>query len=246
MKTMPGSFAFSLIAAAGFLALCAGCYNPKADIDAFRPQAKKYFVALERVGKAVTAQPPLKEDTMAFPDAKQLRFADGPGGKQNATIIHVEELSDFGQMHIYDRIIDEEYYAPAYALLHSQQDPHVGKVTKEVVPWRFQQLLDIQYLVVLRVKKVYAEVTNAKEFTGGATSGEAFLYEVNDAATFHGGFSFAVRSSNEVALTVHGDAKQQEIDRKLAVRKDLDEQAEKLIHQKVKASLPGAGFPSYW
>ena len=100
--------------------------------------------------------------------------------------------------------------------------------------------------MVLRVKKVYAEITNSKEFTGGETSGEAFLYEVNDAATFHGGFAFSVHSSDQVSFTVHGDAAQQEIDRKLAVRKDLDDQAEKLIHQKIMASLPGAGFPSYW
>ncbi len=226
---------------------CVGCYKPEADISAFRPQAEKYFADLEKVGKAVAAQSPVTQDTMMVPDPSKLRFADGPGGKQNAQIVNLDELSDFGQIHFVDHVVsNSEYWSPAWALLHGQEDPHVGKVTREVVPWRFQQLLDIQYLVVLRVKKVYGEVTNEKEFTGGSATGDAILCEVNDGAALHGGFPFAVRSSDQVSVMVHGDAAQQAIDRREAVFKDVDEQAEKLIHQKIKSRLPGAGFPSYW
>lgn len=247
MKAMPGKFALYLTMAVGLLSACAGCYDPKADIDAFRPEAEKYFAKLEKVGKAVASQPPVTQDTMSFPDSKQLRFEDGPTGKQNTEVINIDELSDFGPIHFVDHVIDTNgYHLPAWALLHGKEDPHVGKVTKEVVPWRFQQLLDIKYLVVLRTKKVYGEVTNDNEFKGGEAHGDAFLCEVNDAATLHGGFAFAVQSSSEISFTTHGDAAQQASDRRSAVFKDLDEQGEKFIHHKIRTSLPEAQMWKYW
>ena len=247
MKAVRSKSILYLLAVSGILSLCAGCYDPKPDIEAFRPQAEKYFAALEKVGKAVAALPALTQDAMAMPDPKQVRFEDGPDGKQNAEIVNLDELSEFDQTHFVDHVIsDNGYHLPAWALLHGQEDPHVGKVTKEVVPWRFHQLLDIQYLVVLRTKKVYGEVTSEKEFTGGEAHGDAFLCEVNDAATLHGGFAFAVKSSDQISFTVHGDAEQQAIDRRVAVFNDLDEQAEKQIHHKIRGSLPGAQMRSDW
>ena len=233
--------------AASFLSFGSGCYNPKADIEAFRPRAEKYFANLEKIGKAVAAQPPVTQDTMSFSNPAQLRFMDGPAGKQNTALINDDELSDFGNRHSTDSVIERNgYYSPAWALLHGLEDPYVGKVTRDVVPWRFEQLFAIQYLVVVRTKKVYGEVTNEKEFTGGSATGDAILCEVNDVTTLHGGFSYAVRSSNEISLMVHGDAEQQAIDRRVAVFKDLDEQAEKLIHHKIRASLPGAQMWDHW
>lgn len=246
MKAVSGRFTLYLIAAAGFLSFQAGCYKPQKDIDSFRPEAEKYFATLEKVGKTVAALSLVREDTMSFPNPNQLRFASGPDGNQNAELVIIDELSNFGSYDPVSSVISSNgYHLPAWALLHGKEDPHVGKVTKDVVPWRFHQLLDIKYLLVVRTKKQYAEVTGDKEFKGGEAHGDVILCEVNDAATLHGGIAYAVKSSDEISFTVHGDAAQQNIDRKVAVMKDLDEQAEKLIHQKLKAALPGVVAP-YW
>ena len=170
-------------------------------------------------------------------------------GGQNAAIVHLEELSDIGGEHIYDRIFDEEYFLPAWTLLKTGKVNHIEKVTKELVTWRFHQLLDKKYLVVIRTQKhVWAEVKSEKEFTPGEIRGEAFLCEVSEAAPVHGGNTFAVVSSSEITARVHGgdDRQQQNIDRSLAVRKDMDEQVQKQVHTKLKAALPKARVPSYW
>ena len=228
---------------------CVGCYDPKPDIEEQRPAAEKYFAAMEHVGKVVKALPPLTQDTMKFADASGLKFDGDTEGGQNATVIHLEELSNIGSDHVYDRIFSEEYFLPAFALLHTGKDPHIAKVTKELVTWRFHQLLDKKYLVVVKtLKEVWPEVKSPTEFSAGEIRGEVYLCELNDGATCYGGFTFGIESSAEVTARVHGgdDRQQQQIDRALAVRKDMDDRAEKMIHQKVRAALPKARYPSYW
>ena len=231
------------------LAGCLGCYDPKADLEEQRPAAEKYFAAMERVGKAVKALPPLTQDTMKHPDSSVLKFDGDTEGGQNAAIIHLEELSDVGGSHVYDRIISEEYFLPAFTLLKTGKDPHIEKVTKELITWRYHQLFDKKYLVVLRTTKhVWAEVKSATEFTPGEMRGEAYLYELSDTTPCFGGYTFGVVSSSEVTARVHGgnDTERQNIDRALAVRKDMDERVAQQIHDKLRAALPKARVPSYW
>ena len=228
---------------------CAGCYDPKLDIEQQRPAAAQYFAAMERIGKVVKALPPLTKDTMKFADSSLLKFDGDVEQGQNVEIIHLEELSELGGQHIYDRLVSSDYFLPAFTLLKTGKDLHIESVTKDVVTWRFRQLLEKKYLVVLRTQKhVWPEAKSANEFTPGALMGEAFLCEVSDAAPCYGGNTYAVASSSEVVARVHGgdDTRRQEIDRALALRKDMDEKAEQQIHQKLRAALPKARFPSYW
>ena len=70
--------------------------------------------------------------------------------------------------------------------------------------------------------------------------------KVSDAPAPYGGIAYGVKSSQNVTAYVSGNKQRQDIDRSLAVRADMDKQAEKMIHEKLKAALPGARFPSWW
>jgi hypothetical protein len=248
MRVCRSVFASSVVPALAILLACAGCYKPKADIDAIRPQAEKYLADMEHLGKAIAALPPLTQDTLSFRNPPELRFLDGPDGTQNAQLIHLEELSDIGGSHIYDRLVSGDYFQPAVSLLKSGTDPYIHKVTKDLIDWRFHQLLDVKYLVVLRTSiHKSATVTGPKEFEAGEIRGEAYLCEMADPAASHGGISYVARNSQEVSVRFRSkDQDQQNIDRSLAVREDMEKQAVKMIQDKLKNRLPGAKFPSYW
>jgi hypothetical protein len=223
------------------LAALAGCYNPKADIEANRPAAEKKLAAMERIGRTVAALPALGADTMRFPNPSELRFDD------NAVIVHLEELSDIGGSHIYDRIVDEEFFKPAAVLLKEGRDPNIQKLNKSVVDFEFKKLVGKDYLVVLRTAShVQAKMTGKDEFAAGDVRGEAFLCEIKTGEQCFGGFGWSAASSGSVTAQLHGDAERRQIQKSLAVREDIDKQARQAIHDKLKAALPGARFPSYY
>jgi len=233
----------------GALIAVAGCrYDPKHDLEEFRAPAEQKLAQIEKAGEAVKALPPLTADTLKFAEPSKLRFTDGPGGPKNAVIIHQEELTDFAGTKIYDRIVSEQFHLAPMKLLRDGEDPDIPDMNKEKVTWRMHQLLDVEYMLVLRVaKRVAPEVVGNSRFNPGAVAGDAILCELADVPRIFGGFMWAEGSSSTVDARVSAnDRERADIDRMNAVRKDMDQKAEKQIHEKAKAALKGAVFPTYW
>jgi hypothetical protein len=119
---------------------------------------------------------------------------------------------------------------------------------KEKVSWRMHQLLDVEYLLVIRVaRRVAPELIGTSDFKPGLVAGDAILCQLADTPQTFGGFAWNEGSSSSVEARVH--AKDEQVaanDRIGALRKDMDQKAERQIHAKAKAALPGAVFPSFW
>lgn len=223
------------------LVFATGCfYDPKPDIEEFRPAAEKQLAAIEKVGKAVAALPPLTADTMSFPTPSALDFGS------NATVVHLEQITaPLDEPKIYDRIVSEEFFVAPMRLMKEGKDPYVSDLDKEKVTWRFRQLLDPRYLVVLKIlKRTYPKSTGISTFSPGAIEGEAHLTELTESARTYGGFRWSVASSDTVSAKVRADHKNGDVYN--ALRSDMDSKATKLIREKLAAALPGAKPGKYW
>lgn len=223
------------------LVFATGCfYDPKADIEEFRPAAEKQLAAIEKVGKAVAALPPLTADSMSFPTPSALDF------DSNATVVHLEQITaPLDEPKIYDRIVSEEFFVAPMRLMKDGKDPHISDMNKEKVAWRFRQLLDPHYLVVLKIlKRTYPKATGISTFSPGAIEGEAHLAEITETARTYGGFRWSVASSETVSAKIRADHKDGDLYN--ALRSDMDSKATKLIREKIKAALPGAKASKYW
>jgi hypothetical protein len=220
------------------LVAVASCYNPKPDIERFRPQAEKKLAAMASAGRNAQQLPPITRDALTFAEPSKLRFM------QNVEVVHIEELSDIGSTHIFDRVVSNvDFWGVPLMLMK-------GGRARGKKPWveaAFQRLINLEYLVIIRTRYYKrADTADKKTFQPGSYSGEAVLCEIVEGRTCYGGFRFDADSSSEVKAYVSGDKRTQERDRYRAVRGDLEKRAQAAFRGKLKQYLPGATFPSYW
>jgi hypothetical protein len=228
--------------------LVTGCYDPKGDIEAFRPEGEKRIAAMLAVAKTVEALPELHLDTLQFPNPQELDFESGES--QNVAVAHLVGLAKPYEAVSPGTVAHTRFWENGAALLRKGTMRFGGKPKKKFqVDWAFNMLRRIQYVVVLREgAKTTSSLTDLQTFASGWYGAEAFLCRLDEAGTCFGGVQFFAQNSPDVKATVKASSSNAEKGNALKSRlaDDLDSNARAALRDALAKRLVGAKLTEYF
>ncbi len=222
-----------------FLCLCMtllimGCNPmPAKVIEQRRAEINLKLADINAIGRLVSENNALKRENLEIP-GQAPTFAPFTQ-KTNAVIVGPEHFPGYGPDSLDFKVISDNPFADTLSLLKDGKLAS-GKLPadSDAVNKIFDRLIDLRYILVVRIRQFNPPSAQGSSFQGGSAAGDLMMYEVKTRKLL-GGFRFNVKNSDDV-----NPGKENQY---LYLTQDLRKNLSKLIREEFKKRYPSDNPP---